>query len=136
MSKLQRQVSASKHGVVHNELYDDNMLPPAEELARLKEVDPSLIQWLMQQHEAEQKFRHQAYNSRSDVLKQAVANEYKLNSRGLNFCFTILLVGIAIGGFLIFKGLTLQGSIFSGITLVLAAGLLYRHKNTKDNKDA
>lgn len=140
MSKIQRQTKARKDEVVHQEMYDDAFLPSAEELAKLKEVNPDLIGWIMQRTEDEQKFRHRAYDDRTVVIKETIKCEHQLNYRGLIFCFIVLLFGMGVGGFLIYSGNIVSGSIFAGADLIIAAGLLYnrsdrlRQRNQKNDE--
>lgn len=50
MPKLQRQIK-TKDGhqkeIVHQEYFDDNYLPPSDELERLQKVKPEIIDWIM-----------------------------------------------------------------------------------------
>ncbi len=136
MSKIQRQTKAKHNEVVHQEMYDDNFLPPADELEKLQKLQPNIVDWILSRAEDEQRFRHKAYDERTEVLKETIKNEFKLNRTGLVFCFIVLLFGMGVGGFLIYHGNVISGSVFAGVDLVVAAGLLYNRsaKNSQDNK--
>ena len=51
----------------HQENHEENLLPEAEELARLKEVDASLLPWLISRIEKEQDSRL-SFNDRQVTL--------------------------------------------------------------------
>lgn len=57
--KAQQNMVKSNDGVSfeQNTIYDDNLLPPAEELAKINEVSPEIIPWIMARTEKEQDAR-------------------------------------------------------------------------------
>ncbi len=132
MSKLQRQTKAKPNEIVHQEMYDDSFLPSAEELEKLKTVNPDIVPWIMARVEQEQQFRHDAYNGRTQILAQSVKHEFKLNRTGLILCFIVLVFGMGVGGFLIYSGNIISGSVFAGVDMVVAAGLLINRGKTKE----
>jgi len=66
MTKSHQQTRgvARKDGVAieQNTIVDDNLLPSAEELEKLKQVDSSIVEWIMRRAEKEQDTRL-AYNT-------------------------------------------------------------------------
>lgn len=128
MAKQQRSVKArdkNLNQIEHHEFYDDSLLPSADELARLKEIDPNIIDWIKKRAEQEQDFRHQTVKDRTEIIKVHVKNEGILNKRGLTFCFIILVLGLLCSFFLIYTDHVVTGSIFAGVSIVLGAGLLF-----------
>lgn len=61
MSKSQQQTRgvSRRDGVAieQNTIVDDSLLPSAEELEKLKQIDPSIIEWIMRRTEKEQDAR-------------------------------------------------------------------------------
>ena len=47
----------NKLAVEQTSIYDDSLLPPADELAKLKELDPDIINWVKKRTEIEQDAR-------------------------------------------------------------------------------
>lgn len=136
MSKAQRQIKQTNiqkqdsvgHHIEHTETVDDNLLPDASEIAKLYQMDPDILQWLKNRAEREQDFRHKYALERVDVLKKNEANTRSLNKFGLTYAFIIFMSGMAFSCFLIYKGHTVTGTIFSGVTLLLAASLFISRK--------
>ncbi|MFH8143293.1 MAG: hypothetical protein K1V88_07720 [Muribaculaceae bacterium] len=110
--------------IEQNTVYDDSLLPAADELAKLNTIDPQIIPWVMRRTEVEQDGRIWFNKKR-----------LKLAGREINFagCSTILglvLVFILIGVFfylsydLILKGHETLGGIFGGVNLCLLISVL------------
>lgn len=110
--------------IEQNTVYDDSLLPAADELTKLNAIDSQIIPWVMRRTEVEQDGRIWFNKKR-----------LKLAGREINFagCSTILglvLVFILIGVFfylsydLILKGHATLGGIFGGVDLCLLIGVL------------
>ncbi|WP_026730218.1 hypothetical protein [Flavobacterium denitrificans] len=116
------------------EVFDDNLLPDASEIAALAVLDPTILEWLKSRAEKEQDFRHQAFNKRSDLIDRNVATENNINILGLCFAFLIIMGGMAFSTYLITLGQVLTGTIFSGLTIVYAAALFIKGRKTETAK--
>jgi uncharacterized membrane protein len=99
---------------------DDSLLPCATELEKLKEIDPSIIQWIMKRTEIEQ-------DARISFNKNAVKLNIDSSKKIHRFNFTVLILSfflfisvLALSGFFIYKGLTVEGTFFGGSTLIVA----------------
>lgn len=51
----QNKITKDDSGVSleHHAAYDDNLLPSAEELSKLKSIEPDIIPWIMERTEKE-----------------------------------------------------------------------------------
>jgi len=116
----QNKISSGTNGVMveHNAVYDDNLLPAADELAKLHTIDPDIVPWIKNRTEIEQE-------ARIDFNK----NRIKLASREVNYsgCITILsivicacvIIGVMWLSYdLLMNGCNLAGTIFGSADLV------------------
>ena len=63
----------------NTEIFDDNLLPDASEIAALSQIDPNIILWLKERAEKEQDFRHDIFKKRTEILEYDVKGTQKLN---------------------------------------------------------
>jgi hypothetical protein len=139
MSKSQRHIKqtdlrshqGSGRQLEQIETIDDNLLPDASEIEKLKVHDPDIMIWLKARAEQEQNFRHETIKRRDGIVSVATGREYRLNITGLLLAFIILLIGMLISAFLIYKGYVISGSIFTGSTIILGASLFIRRGKSK-----
>jgi len=136
-TRSQKQVrvqSHQGHGIQHEntEVFDDNLLPDAAEIAALSQIDPDIINWLKERAEKEQDFRHEIFKKRTDILEEDVKGTQKLNMRGMTYAFLIIMTGMGFSAFLIWLNHVITGSIFSGLTVIYAAALFYKRRPHKE----
>lgn len=115
---------------------DDSMLPAAEELAKLKEVKPELVDWVMARAEKEQEARIDFNKNRVKLAKKELGNTFCINILSLIFAFLIIIGGMVVTLWTLKEGMTIAGTIFAGTTLVGAAALftrIPRNRNQKEN---
>ena len=142
MSKQERRVrqtnlqtnSAQGQQFEHTEVFDDNLLPDAMEIAKLHQIDPTILDWLKCRAEKEQEFRHTTFSTRAKIIDKNEANNRALNIIGIICAFLIFGGGMAFSCFLIEKGCTVTGTIFTGFTL-LAASSLFITRRVKANAE-
>ena len=128
----QNKITQDSSGVSleHHSAYDDNLLPSAEELEKLKNIEPSILPWLMRRTEKEQ-------DARIDFNKKRISLAHKEVNLSAAMTFFALLLGalIIFGVFflsyiLISKGFTIAGTIFGGIDLAALLLALAKLKKT------
>ncbi len=118
----------------HTEVFDDNLLPDATEIAALAKLDPNILDWLKSRAEKEQDFRHDAFNKRTNLIDYNVKKEHTINILGLIFAFLIIIAGMAFSTYLIVLGQVITGTIFSGLTVVYAATLFIKKHKTEEKE--
>lgn len=118
------------------EIFDDNLLPDATEIAALANLDPNILEWLKSRAEKEQDFRHQAFNRRTEILAGDIKGDQRINIIGLILAFLIIMGGMAFSSYLISLGHLVTGTIFSGLTIVYAAALFIKGRKTEPAKQA
>ena len=86
----QNKLTTGSNGVhlEHNTVYDDNLLPAADELEKLNSINPEIVPWIMKRTEVEQDGRIWFNKKRLNLA------ERELNISGL--C-TILGLILAVG---------------------------------------
>ena len=119
----QKTLSTQKGGFVieQRSMYDDSLLPPAEELARLKEVNPEIVTWIMERSSLEQEKRHSQDDQRLEMYKHEFRGSRRYNITALTFAFVVIIAGLSFSTFLIYSSMDIVGTIFAGGTLILAA---------------
>ena len=140
MGKHSRKITAAKqgdrHGLQQIDEIDDNLLPDAEEIAKLQALDPDIVSWLKARAEQEQSFRHSAHNERIRIIEKQDKREHNTARMGL-FSY-VLLVIICIGAsfILLRENHHLEGSVFGGAAGLLAFAVLLgrRPKKTTNSK--
>jgi len=55
----QEKITARNDGLIFEQhsVYDNSLLPPAEELAKLKEINPDIVAWILERASLEQESR-------------------------------------------------------------------------------
>jgi len=121
----------------HHEVFDDNLLPDAEELAKLKVLDDDIINWLKARAEQEQAARIRFNDSKTDIVKKGQKNLFRTDLLSLFFGFIIMLTGMFSTLFLFYYDKDVIGSLFGAGTLVIAVKAFLgfnRFKIQKSNK--
>lgn len=119
----------------NTEVFDDNLLPEAKEIEALSKIDPDILNWLKERAEKEQDFRHEIFKKRTDILENDVIGTQKLNMRGMTYAFIIIMSGMGFSALLIYLEHLITGTIFSGLTIIYAAALFYKRKDSKKNTE-
>ncbi|MDR1370725.1 MAG: hypothetical protein LBJ72_11475 [Dysgonamonadaceae bacterium] len=101
--------------IEQNTIVDDNLLPSAEELEKLKQVDPSIVPWIMQRAEKEQDTRLQ-FNR--DQMRLAY-KESGMTHCALWFAFVLAIVVLFLSSLFIYLGKELAGTIFGGVGILI-----------------
>jgi len=112
----QKTLSTQKDGFIieQRSIYDDSLLPPAEELAKLKEINPDIVTWIMERTAFEQE-------ERLKIAKFEFRGGRRYNIAGLTFAFIVVIAGLSFSTFLIYNSMDIVGTIFAGSTLIMAA---------------
>jgi uncharacterized membrane protein len=99
---------------------DDSLLPSAIELEKLKEIDPSIIQWIMKRAEIEQDARIEFNRNQNEFVKYNLHKSHKFNLIAIIFSFILFLVILGLSAFFIIKELPVAGTIFGGTAIIAA----------------
>ena len=130
MSKKQQQTRgiARKDGVAieQNTIVDDSLLPSAEELEKLKQVEPTIIEWILRRTEKEQDIRLQ-YNIENIKLAH---KDIGITRTALWLAFILAIATLSLAAFFIYYGKEVAGTIFGsvGILMIIQAFLKFGRK--------
>ncbi len=133
-SQKQTQLETNQgkgHQVEVTSSYDDYPLPDADELCRLKELDPNIIDWLKNRAEKEQEFRHEVTRDRNRIVEKNSKGERSINRLGLVCAFLIMMFFGGCSFWLLHEGKTLVGSAFTGVSILMAAAIFAGRKIPK-----
>jgi len=117
-----------------NESIDDGLLPEAEELARLKALDPTIIEWIKTRTEKEQDGRLDFNSRKMALLEGGTKKTFQIDVYTITCAFIVILTGMVFSAYLIEKGLEITGSVFAGLTLVFAANAFLNFRKNKNIK--
>lgn len=115
-------------------IYDDNLLPSADELAKLQELDPNCIEWIKKRTEIEQDARIKFNMDKISLMKKDMNHTLFQNVLCILAAFFIIVLVIGFSAYFIYKGLAVQGTVFGGTSIILAAMIFirWREKPPKD----
>lgn len=140
MSQYAQQNKVSRHnnGVTtleHNTIVEESLLPPAEELKKLEDIKPGIIEWIRNMTEAELDARIEFNNDSIRLAKYDLERRHQFNFRSLMFGFILLLVFMGLSTYLITTRFNIVGSVFGNTTLVVAAVVIIRKPSNRDEKN-
>lgn len=132
MSRKYSYIFSKLVALEHNTVYDDNLLPAADELCKLNALDPDIVPWVKNRTEIEQNARIK-FNLRRTALAFREINY----SAFLTFAGLILCVGVIMGIFylsydLIMNGHETAGMLFGGGDVVGVLMAINKFKLRKD----
>jgi uncharacterized membrane protein len=119
------------HQLEQTQVLDDNLLPDAEEIKKLCEIDPTCMEWLKNRAEKEQAFRHEITNKRINLAGSTEKKILNTNLLGMVLAFIFIMSTLGLSTYLIVNGYILTGSIFTGTTTIVAASLFFGHRLKK-----
>lgn len=131
--KAERNTLLHQSGVAieQTSVYDDSLLPPAEELSRLKEIDPNCIEWIKRRTEIEQEARIRFNENKIELMRKDMNQVTAQNIICILVAFFIIMAGICLSAWFVYKGLNVGGTVFGGSTLVLAAVIFSKFRSTQ-----
>lgn len=112
-----------------NTVYDDNLLPSADELAKLDAVSKDIIPWIMKRTEMEQDARIKFNEDRMKIAQDDFKHVHRYNFTALIMAFIIAIAFLAASFYLILHGQETIGAIFAGGTVVLIVSYFLKAKN-------
>ena len=100
---------------------DDSLLPTAEELAKLKELDPNIIAWVKERCVAEQDTRIYFNRNQIKIARKDVSWFHLNNLFSMIFVFLVAIAGLGMSCFLVYNDYVVFGSIFgtTGLAIML-----------------
>lgn len=120
----------------HQESFDDNLLPDAVELERLKNLDPDIMDWMKSTTSKEQSARHDFNSRKIGLFESSQKKSFRMDVIQATYAFIIIMSGMFFSYILIEKDQLVYGSIFAGGTILFAgnAFLKFRKTNSTDSE--
>ena len=118
MSKKQQTKSiANRNGVAIEQqtIVDDNLLPTAEELQKLQQVDSHIVTWIMQRAEREQETRLSFNRENMRLAHRKVS----ITQMSLLLAFVLAVIVLLLSGVFIYMEKELAASVFGGVGVVI-----------------
>ena len=112
-------------------IYDDSLLPSADELEKLKQVDPDILGWLKTRTEIEQDARIKFNHDRISILSKNMNHVFIQNVICIFSAFFIILLSILCSAYFVYKGLSVEGTVFGGSTIILSGIIFLRWSKSK-----
>lgn len=112
-----------------NTVYDDNLLPSADELAKLNDVSKDIVPWIMKRTEMEQDARIKFNEDRMKLTESDFRHTHCYNFTALVMAFIIVLIFVCFSFYLITIGKETIGTVFAGGTAVLIVSYFLKAKN-------
>lgn len=129
--KAEQNKVSDKTGITleRNTVYEDNLLPSAEELSKLDAVSKDIIPWIMERTEMEQNARIKFNEDRVKLAQRDMIHVHRYNITALIMSFIIVVLFILFSFYLIINGQETVGTIFAGGTVVLIVSYFLKAKN-------
>lgn len=131
----QKKISQDEKGVAleENSVYDDSLLPASDELARLKEISPDIVPWIMTRTEMEQDARLDFNKRRISLAEKDLNHAHRYSILALFMAFFIVAAFMVFSFFLILNDKDVLGTVFAGGTIVIIVWYFLNTKKRKKN---
>jgi len=120
--------------IEQNTVVDDYLLPSTDDLIRLKELDPNIIEWIKHRSEIEQDARIRFNDNRIKIALKDLTSTFWINLICILFAFIIIISGILFSYVMIKNDMKTEGTVFAGATIVIAASLFLRRGRQNKQK--
>lgn len=102
---------------------DDSLLPSADELAKLREINPTIVEWTMKRAEKEQDARIEFNFKNLHLLEK----EINTTARSLFYSFIIAIISLILAAVFVWADKEIAGSAFGiiSITAIIQAFLRF-----------
>lgn len=129
----QNRISSGQDGVMleHRAVYDDSLLPSADELGKLKEIDPDIIPWIKKRTEIEQEARVDFNKKRLKLASKETDWSAAITIIALVLATIIILTIFCLSFLLVSKGYEIAGTILGSVDL---AALILAFAKIKSSK--
>jgi len=137
--ELQQKAQISKHSnsttieqIEQNVFVDDSLLPTAEELAKLQQLDSNIMDWMKERCVVEQDARIEFNKNSMNLAKHDVKWFHRNNLISMLLVFFVALTGLIMSYFLISNGHTVVGSIFGATGLAIMIFSMRKSPNSNN----
>jgi len=132
----QNKLTTGVNGVMveHNAVYDDNLLPAADELAKLlNAINPDIVTWVMRRTEVEQDGRVWFNKKRLKLAGREINLAGACTILGLILAFALIGFFFYLSYNLILNGQEILGGIFGSLDVCGLLTVLAKFQMRKNN---
>lgn len=108
---------------------DDNTLPSPQELAAYKEIDPQIVQFLMDASVKEQNHRHNMDKLKFELVRKSENRTGRMNWWGMAFAFLSIVVIVALAAYALYLDRPWFAGLLGAGTLVAVASIFINRDN-------
>lgn len=102
---------------------DDNTLPSPQELAAYKEINPQIVQFLMDASVKEQGHRHDMDKLKIELVRKSENRIGRMNWWGMAFAFLSIVVIVALAAYALYLDRPWFAGLLGAGTLVTVASI-------------
>ncbi|HON52640.1 MAG TPA: hypothetical protein PLS12_05485 [Bacteroidales bacterium] len=113
----------------HTVSFDDSLLPDAQELVKLKELDPNIIDWIKERTAKEQDERHFFNRSKINFVNVNTKREFWIDVFKIVAALIVIGMGMYLSYLLIIKDKIIEGSIFGGAVIIFCVNAFLKFGN-------
>mgnify|MGYP003588474864 CR=1 FL=1 len=113
---------------------DDSSLPSPEALAKYKEIDPQLVDFLIDVSKKEQEHRHLTDMKKLKIISNAESRTGRMNFFGMLFAFLSIIVFIGLAGFALYLNHPWFAGFFGLSSLVSIVSIFVNREDFKKTK--
>lgn len=111
---------------------DDNCLPSPQELAAYKQIDPRIVEYLIDASVKEQSHRHKMDEKKLKIVAKADGRVGRMNWWGMFFAFLCLVALLAVVAYALYLDKQWLAAILGGTTIVTIVSIFVRKDQPED----
>lgn len=116
-------------------IYEDNLLPPAEELERMKRISDDLIPFVMDETRKEHEERRVFNRKRLEIMADEIKKSHQTNLLLIVITFVMFVLFVGLSALFLYLGYDISGSIFGCTAGVLVVIYITRLRITNQTND-
>ncbi|MCS2294574.1 DUF2335 domain-containing protein [Bacteroides thetaiotaomicron] len=110
---------------------DDNCLPSPQELAAYKEIDPRIVDYLINASVKEQEHRHRMDNNKINIIRRSDRRDGRMNWWGMCFAFLSIVVMVVLAGYALYLDKPWFAGFMGASTLISIASIFINSNDSK-----
>lgn len=113
---------------------DDNTLPSPQELAAYKEIDPLIVQFLVDASVKEQNHRHNMDKLKYELVRKSENRTGRMNWWGMAFAFLSIVVIVALAAYALYLDRPWFAGLLGASTLITVTSIFINRDKPDDLK--
>lgn len=128
--KAEQHKVRSESGITleHNTVYDDSLLPSADELIKINQISPDIIPWLQKRSDLEQDTRIKSGYENIRIIRDEMTHMQRYNYISLFMAFILVACFIGASFYLIINGHNVIGTIFASSAFIWVVSTFVKGK--------